>query len=288
MSLRTVRSLIDGARARHWAFGDKTAGDGAALLFLRARLISHVATHGAKIEGLIGTSLEYTIPIALPGLLVTDQGAILATHVAQEFVVSAGPVTPAVGAPYQDGWPVHLDDDGVPYVDFSEPAIASDPFGTYGGTPGFPLPNAMVRLINVALVMGDGTIPCTIVPESERHVTLPGRNPACFASGGRLVPITATTTTGDDRRWAACTAIQISYVGVPSLASLDAVLMLPDVLLEGLELDLAHYFAMQSKDVPAGDKAAFRAEAARCFAAMADAALDLTGEPQESSVHYRG
>ena len=39
MSTTTVRTLIDSARSRHWAFAQVQAGDGAALLFLCSEIV---------------------------------------------------------------------------------------------------------------------------------------------------------------------------------------------------------------------------------------------------------
>jgi hypothetical protein len=289
MSLTTARAIIDSARTRHWAFSSLALGDGAALLFLRSRFVTHVATHGAAIEGLIGTTLAYAIPVTSPGLLVASSGSILATNYGQQITVNGGVGTPMLANTYEDGWPVHLTEAGDPYVDFSEPSLAADPFGVFGGTPGFPLPTDMIRLISVALVLGAGmVVPCDVIPEAQRFTTLPGRAPAAFVSGNRLVPVQSTATAGATGRWASVTSIQLSYVGLQVLRALDDVLNLPSVLAEALIADLAAHFAMQAKEMPAAEKQLFRAEAARCAAQVGDAALDLLNEPLVSSVQYRG
>jgi hypothetical protein len=289
MSLTTARSLVDSARIRHWAFSALAVGDGAALLFLRSRFVTHVAAHGAAIEGLIGTTLVYAIPVTSPGLLITSSGSILATNWGQEITTNGGLGTPMLADTYADGWPVHLTEAGDPYVDFSEPSLAADPFGVFGGTPGFPLPTDMIRLISVALVLGsDAVIPCDVIPEAQRFTTLPGRNPSAFVSGNRLVPVQPAASAAATGRWASVASIQLSYVGLQVLRALDDVLNLPSVLAEALIADLAHFFAMQAKDVSAGEKAGFRAEADRSAAMVSGAALDLLNEPLVSSVQYRG
>jgi hypothetical protein len=293
MSLTTVRSIVDAARARHWAFTHLVLGDGAVLLFVRSRLVTHVATHGPKIEGLVGTTISYSFPLAGPTLLVTNTGSILTTAYGQGIVVNDGLGLPAVGSAYQDGWPVHLDGSGVPYVDFTETPVAGDPFGLNGGTPGFPLPGDMIRLIAATLTLGSPpglVIPCEILPEAARLSNSPGRNPQAFVSANRLVPIrpysTASANTSDV--WSGVTGVQLSYVGVQQLATLDDVLNLPTVLAEALIADTANMLAMQSRDMPPSEKVGFAREAARCSAVVGDAALDLLNEPMQSSVEYRG
>jgi hypothetical protein len=298
MSLATARAIIDAARTRHWAFSSLALGDGAALLFLRARLATHVAKHGAKIEGLVGTTMQYSVPLDPPPLLVASSGAVLGTNFGFQITTGEGPAVPVLGAAYQDGWPVHTTPDGVPYIDFSEPPIAGDPFGRYGGTVGFPLPSDMIRLIGVALVRSCGVVgPCDVIPEGQRFTTLPGRNPAAFVAGNRLVPVMATAPTAGaanvspslaGTRWADVAAIQISYVGLQALRALDDALNLPPVLAEALVADTAGYLAAQSKELSAAEKGLFAAEALRVGAAVADAALDVLNEPLESSVHYTG
>lgn len=297
MSLTTARVIIDSARIRHWAFSDLQVGDGAALLYLNARLRTHLALHGAKIEGLVGSSMSYSATLAQPTLLVTNTGSILVTNfgVAVQTAGSTnfGIWIPQLAVAYQDGWPVHVDANNVPYVDFSEPPIAGDPFGINGGTPGFPLPVDMIRLINVSLVFNSPVgvqIPCDVIPESQRFTSQPGRNPLAFLSGNRLVPVRVFNQPGlnSGDRWNSVVSIQISYVGVQQLQALDDVLNIPSVLTEALIADTANYFAMLSKLCPASDKAGFATEALKVGGMIASAALDLVNEPQANTVHYMG
>lgn len=276
----TVRAqeIIDGARARHWAFAELSAGDGAALLYLRQRLRTHLAQHGAQIEGLVGTSLRYTIAL-IAGLLVAEDAL----------------GNPSYTTTYQDGWPIHLDAFGNPYYDTSEPMIAADPFGLHGGTPGFPLPNDMVRLTEVILEYNGPTgllLPCDVIPEAGRLVKMPGRNPQAFVSGNRLVPnfpfypSPASTNSGD--RWFSVTGLQMAYVALPTLAALTDLLNLPGVLAEALVADLAVYFAFQAKALSQGERVAFQAVASEARAMIAAGSLDLLNEPEQSTVHYTG
>lgn len=288
MSLTVARTIVDSARTRHWSFGAVEAGDGPALLFINSRLRTHLGQHGAKIEGLIGTTMQYVVPLPTGTLLVTTTGAILATNYGQQIVTNTGTGTPQVTSAYQDGWPIQMSGN-IPYVDFSQPPLAADPFGLYGGTPGFALPTDMIRLISVALIYtNNAIIPCDVIPESQRFTTLPGRNPACFLSANRLVPVQPLSTGNTNTRWNNVSAIQISYVGIQTLLTLDDVLNLPAVLVEALIADVAVYFAMQSKTMALNEKMLFRTEADRCASLIANVALDLVNEPEVSMVHYTG
>lgn len=288
----TPRYVIDSARTRHWGFAQAQGGDGPALMFLNSRLRTHLASHGAKIEGLVGAAVAYDLPLTGGTLLVTNSGVLLITNFGLELTTS-GTALPTLGTAYADGWAIHVTGGGVPYVDFSEPPIAGDPFGVNGGVVGIPLPTDMIRLIAVSGVLSNPTgqeVPIDVVPEPQRFTTLPGRHPAAFLSGNRLVPIrgssVALQNTGD--WWDSVTTIRISYVPLQTLTSLDTVMNLPSVLEEALISDLAHYFALQSKDVPTADKVAFREEAMTTAAVIGAAALDTVNDAEEEAVIYNG
>ncbi len=268
----TPRDLIDAARTRHWAFSDITFGDGAALLFLNQRQREHLAAAGSDIEGIVGTAVQYDVSASgLTGLLVSFTSGV-----------------PIVAADGVNGWVVHEDDDGVPFVDGSEPMIAADPLGEQQG---FPLPSEMVRLINVMLVYQNGTfIPCTIVNERLRMDALPNRNPTVFIAGNRLIPMRQTTpnTQNTSDRWQSVQGIQISYVAIDTLRTLDDAVTLPVVLCGAMIADLAHYFAMQSKEVSTAERAQFRDEADRSAAMFREASLNLLSSPTDGMVDYKG
>lgn len=265
------RDLIDSARTRHWAFSSIQFGDGAALLFLNQRQREHLAMAGADVEGIVGTAVQYAVGSAMSGLLVSFTGGV-----------------PIVAASDADGWVVHVDDDGVPFVDNSEPQIAVDPLGA---RQGFPLPQEMVRLINVMLVYGTSQfVPCAVMNERARMSAMPGRDPVAFVAGNRLVPMRAKTpnTLNTADRWQSVVGIQISYVAVDTLHTLDDTIMLPVVLCGAMIADLAHYFAMQTKDVTPDERKMFRDEADRAAAMFREASLNLLNSPMDSSVEYRG
>lgn len=268
----TVQQIIDAARVRHWSFTDVELGDGAALLYLNERVRTHLGEHGSQIEGLVGSTIQHSL----------DRGTGLLVALDEDDV-------PYYTTTAEDGYAVHLDIDGVPYIDTDEPPIAGDPFGENGATPGFPLPRDVVRLISVGAIYGNGArnIPIDVIPERERYTRAPGRNPTAFVSGNRLVPVmpTAGHNTGD--RWNDVTALQISYVAVPDLTALTDRIPLPKVLCEALTADLALLFARQSPRCDKSDKAALTIEARDCAAAVAAASLDLLESVQQSSVLYK-
>jgi hypothetical protein len=268
-----VQDLIALARIQHWSFVDIALGDGAALLFIRQRLRSHLGAHAGAVEGLVGASLQYNLSTLGSGVLVALDGT----------------GTPVYATTTQDGWAVHLDVDGVPYIDPTETPVARDPFGQTGGTPGFPLPADFIRLIAVAGVYGPvgRVIPVDVIEERSRHTWAPGRNPAVFVSGNRLVPLMPFATGNTQDRWLSVTAIQISYIAVPVLTALTDAINYPSVLCEALAADLASLFGRQSQQCDKSDKAQIDREAARCASLVAAAADEILGAITSSSVQYK-
>lgn len=269
---RTVQHLIDSARLRHWSFANIALGDGAALLYLQSRQLAHLAEHGAAIEGLVGTTVQYDTALQTTGT----------------FVALDANGVPFYSTTLEDGYAVHLDGNGVPYIDTSEAPLAVDPFGASGGTPGFPLPSDMLRLISVACIYTNNRIiPCDVIPERMRFTTLPGRNPNAFVSGNRLVPLLPLSEGNSGDRWFSVRAVQISYVPIQTLTALDDEVLIPAVLCDALVADLALMFANQSEKCPAKDCAAIEREAERCAARIAVAADDMLDSVQHNSIVYR-
>lgn len=268
-STTRVRDLIDTARSRHWSFANTLVSNGAAARFLEDRQRTHLAAHGAAIEGLVNSSYEQAMGLDGARLVALLDGVGTFTDT------------------YEDGWAVHLEDGIVPYIDPTEPRIAGDPFGTNGGTPGFPMPTDMVRLSSVHAVYSPSgrVLPIAIIPERDR-AERPGRDLTAFLSGNRLVPNTLFSGTIDPR-WQQVTAIQVSYVGIQSFLTLDDVVMLPSVLCGALTADLALFFARQSKDCPAPDKAGFERDAQAAAAAVAMAGIDMVESVTSSHVIRR-
>lgn len=273
----TVQQIIDRARVRHWAFADLVLGDGAVLTFISQRLRTHLAMHGAAIEGLVNTTMTYQL-VSVAGLLIAEVAGV-----------------PQVATTYQDGWPIHVDAFGVPYYDPTEPMVATDPYGLHGGTPGFPLPGEMVRLIDVSLVynLPTGlTLPCDIIPEHGRIQAQPGRNPQAFVSGNRLVPMMPFSSSvggaNSANRWFNVQSLIMSYVALPTLTRLEDYLNIPAVLVEALDADAALMMARQSKAMPPTAVLGFERDAAAAAAIITTAGLEMLHEPEEDTVQYRG
>jgi hypothetical protein len=125
----TVQQLVENARARHPAFTKLAWPDGALLLFLNTYQRTKLLELADSIEPLVGQAKQIASVIA--GALVGSDAGV------PYYITTSG-----------DGWPVQ-NSGGVPYVDFTQPPIALDPFGATGGTPGFPLPTEFIRLINI-------------------------------------------------------------------------------------------------------------------------------------------
>ncbi len=291
MGTTTLRYLIDSARTRHWSFSNLPVGDGPALLYLNQRIRTRLAMHGAAIEGLVGTTMQYDVPLTAPSLLVTNAGTIITTNLGVAIGVGGNLGQPQLGTTYQDGWPIHITPAGYLYVDFSEPPIAGDPFGLNGGVPGFPLPEEMVRLIQVSLSYNSNPatlIPCDVVTEPQRFAMMPSRNPACFISGNRLVPMLPLDANNQADRWFNVSKITISYVGIDTYRSLDDTINFPAVLVEGLIADCAVFLANNSKACPPADKSAIQKEAAGVGGEVGSAGLSILEEGEQDNVIYNG
>ncbi len=274
----TCQQIIDRARLRHWTFTDIALGDGAVLQYLSQRLRTHLARHGATIEGMVNTTMTYQIG-AQAGLLVALVGGV-----------------PVYTTTYQDGWPVQIIG-GVPTVVTTGPMIATDPYGVHGGTPGFPLPSEMVRLIDVSLTLTNPpslVIPCDVIREHGRIQQQPGRNPMAFVSGNRLVPMfafagsSANPTPNTNDRWFSVSTLTMSYVALPTLQTLTDYLNIPAVLVEALDADCALLMARQSKTCPAASVAGFEKDAAQAATLGGLAGLELVHEPEQETIIYHG
>lgn len=268
----TARSIIEQARIRHPAFSDAHMPDGALLLFLNQRQRSHLLASGDGIGPLVAATAE--IATTIDGVLVGSENGV-----------------PTYLTSHEDGWPVFLDDTtGVPYFDFTGPKIAGDPFGESGGTLGFPLPDAFIKLVSVVATYESGaTGPVDIVHEKTRHDFAQGRNPAVFVTGNRLIPVlpASTTAIGGLAEWADVTTLTLSYIGSPTLTALTSILTVPDALVEALVADVAHLLAMRTPGLSASDRAMYRDEA-RTAAALLAGGSDLVGDATSGSVTYSG
>lgn len=265
----TALSLIEQARVRHPLFSDADMGDGALLLFLNQRQRTLLLSYGDALGPLVSTTVS--IATTINGILVgSDNG------------------TPVYLTTYEDGWPVFKDADGVPYFDFTGPKIAGDPFGQHGGTPGFPLPDNFVKLLNVSVTYSsDVTGPVLVVDERSRHHQPQGREPQVFISGNRLVPVLPTdpSSTGGLADWSDVVSVELSYLASPALTSLTDTLTVPDVMVECLVADVALLLARRVKGLSAAERQEFRVEAAQCAAALGQGS-DIVGDLPGDSVVY--
>lgn len=266
----TAQELIDGARIRHWSFADTVLGDGAAVLYLNQRIRTLLLRYRNALRSLINTTAETATVVS--GLLVGVD---------------------ADGVPYtlstlEDGYAVHLDGDGVPYVDTSDAPIATDPFGASGGTPGFPLPTDAIALFSVFVVYQDGsTGDVDIVEEALRNHGAPAHNAAAFISGNRIIPIRPAVAGARDI-WSSVTAVQTSYLALPSITALADAVPLPPAIDEVLIANLCEMFAMQSPKCPRPDREAFIVKARTAEQELDLMALDIVGDMQVSTVIYEG
>jgi hypothetical protein len=266
----TAQELIEGARLRHNAFTETALGDGAAVRFLNQRVRTLLLRYKSALRSIANATLQ-TAAVINGGLVGID----------------------ALGAPYYlstvgDGYPLHLDPTGIPYIDTTDPLIALDPFGAHGGTPGFPLPPDAIALFTLSVVYQSGqTGDVDVIDESERNHGPSGHNPAAFMSGNRVIPIRPAQPGGQDV-WTTVTAVQLSYLPMPTVKLLTDLVALPTVLADVLIAAIAELFAMQSPTLTAGERAGFAAAARRAEQDLDVAALDIVGEMAVSSVIYEG
>jgi hypothetical protein len=270
MSLITVQELIDGARVRHACFADTVLGDGAAVLFLNQRIRTLLLRYRSALRALINATMQAAAVV---------NGALVGVD--------------ALGAPsflttVADGWAVHVDGAGVPYVETTEAPIASDPFGASGGTPGFPLPTDAIALFSVFVVYRDGSSgDVDVVDEAARNFGPPGHNAAAFLSGNRIVPIRPAVAGAADI-WSSVVAVQLSYLPLPTVRALADTVPLPAAVAEALVAALAELFAIQSPSCADAVRAAFSAAARRAEDELDLTALDVVGDLQHNSVLFTG
>lgn len=258
-SSMTASLILDLARGRHPAFAQTTVPDGSILQAIDTRQRTLLLMYGGAIDGLVNTTVD--IALSFNGTLIGNDGGV-----------------PVYGTTYQDGWPQHQTDDGVPYVDFDETPIAGDPFGENGGTPGFPLPADFLKLIHVAITMTDRSyLPVDIVPENarlERHWPLP----TAFISGNRIVPIRPLVSGNSSDQWGrSIQSLQLSYVALPNLRSLADAITLPAVLTEALIAGTAEFLAMNSTTMRDIEKRAWSASARLAEEAASSFKVDVIG-----------
>lgn len=265
----TANQVLDMARGRHRLFMQEFAPDGVVLQQIDARQRLLLLRYGNAVGALINQTVS--IATVIGGVLVGSDSGV-----------------PFYSTTFQDGWALHQTNDGVPYVDFSEPAIAGDPFGAHGGTPGFPLPDDFVKLMQVSATLQDSSVvPVDVVPE-EARLERQRQMFIAFVSGNRLIPVRPLAANNSGDRWSMpITAITLSYIALPQLSGLSDVLTLPAVLIELLISGMAEHLSMMTPGLTASDKAGFAAAARRAEADIASFGLDVLDTATTTTVQYR-
>lgn len=273
--MTTALQLLDQARIRHPAFLDVRMPDGALVLFLNTRQRALLLLLAAESEALVSQSAQ--IAATVNGILLGVDGAGV-----PQFL-SAG----------EDGYPVFLDVDGNPYLDFTLPPVVFDPFGENGGTPGFPLPDQFVKLVSLAVIYDDGqTGPLDLVLERDRFSGR-GRVPRAFVSGNRLVPVREGGRSGANLvadQWTRVSGVQLSYVAMSTVATLADELTLPTVLEEALIAGLAEMMAIaaQPKTIDAASRRSFTTQRQEAELTLKEYGERILGDVTTQTVSYRG
>jgi hypothetical protein len=265
----TVQNMIEQARVRHPSFMPLNYPDGAILMFLNQYQRTALLKFADSIEPLIGQARQIATVIA--GALVGSDAGV------PYYITTSG-----------DGWPVQSDL-GVPYIDYTQPAIALDPFGLTGSTPGFPLPADFIKMINVvAASLYDAALPVEIMPENQRRHS-PQRTLSVFISGNRLVPIRLGAAPFNDR-WQDVTSVTLSYIAMQTLTAASDVLTLPSALLDAMESAVAERYALAAPKEAISDalKLQFVKQRVASEAAMLEAGMKMLGDVTTSHVQFMG
>jgi hypothetical protein len=271
----TVSQIIDQARIQDARFFDVSIPDGALVLELNRTQRTLLLKYADSIQGLLDQSLQ--VATSINGNVVGVDGSgnpyYLTTPGTGWAVSNAGTLT-----------------NPIPYVDFSQPPIALDPFGQNGGTPGFPLPPDIIKIIHVVGVYLDGTCcDIDIVPEVSRNLTNT-HNPAAFLNGNRMVPVRDGSPLGPtiwQDLWNSISSVTMTWIGVPSVAVLTDVLTIPVVLHDALVMAIASLLAQGVSDMAMAEKAAWAAKKVDAINQIALAGTDMLNELTMNTVLYR-
>lgn len=271
MSLaRTALSLIDEARTRHHAFLSATVPDGVFVMGLNTKLRSLLLQYADAIQTLVDQSVSVaaTVSGALVGVDSSGNPYYLTTPGTGYAVSNAGtPTNP------------------IPYVDFSGVPISTDPFGQNGGTPGFPLPTDMIKLITVTSTFSDGTLAdIDIIPERMRFQN-PTHNAQAFINGNRLVPVRLGAPPYYDW-WTNVTGVSVTFIAPQTVAYFTDTFSYPIVLYEALIAHLAKMLAYTIKEVTLPERQLFDSASKQADADFMTAGKDLVMQLTETSVIY--
>lgn len=278
MSLNvTVASIIDQARIQDARFFDLRVPDGALLLCVNQTQRLLLLKYGAMIQGLIDQTVQTAAQVSGALVGVDDAGT-------PYYITTTG-----------NGYPVRnagTSSVPIPYFDTSLAPVSLDPFGANGGTPGFPLPADLIKLIQVVCVFQDGTTAdIDIVPERSRNLT-GTHNPTVFINGNRLVPIrngatgTSTTTTFNDY-WNAVYSVSTTYIAMTTVLTTSDVITLPVVLHDALIAAVADLLARATPGMSANDRLMFANTKTQTATAVEMAGVDILGDVEQTSVLFR-
>lgn len=243
--------------------------DGAAVLYLNQRQRHLLLKYRDALRGLLGTNVE-TAAVVNGSLVGVTVGG-----------------TPYFLTTMADGYAVSLNGNGVPYVDTTRAAIARDPYGENGGTPGWPLPpDAIALLTMTATFSGGGESPVTVVDESERLRAAPGRYLPAFVAGNRIVPIRPSNTLGMSDGWSSVVSVRLAYIGVVTVSATEETVAIPVPLHEPLIAGIAELFAKQSRHCTVAERQQFAEAARRSEQEIAEGAFDVLGDMQVTNVIY--
>lgn len=265
---RTVQGLIDEARTRNVLFFNSGVPDGALLLALNTKQRTLLAQYGDAIAPVVGQSVQVAAVVAGSLVGVTVNGV-------PQFVTTQGV-----------GYPVTFSSNGVPIFSTNGASVSLDPYGQQGGTPGFPLPDDLVRLVWVSAIFADSSqADVGVVPERSRY-QMSTPDISAFINGNRLVPIrftnTAQPTVAPDW-WTQVTSVVMSYLKMQTLVALTDVLTIPTFLHEPLIAHLAYTLALGTEGVKPDF---YLAQSKDADAALLAAGRDLVGMVTQSSVTY--
>lgn len=272
----TARQILDEARTQDARFFSLTVPEGALLLTLNTTQRNLLLQYGSSVEGLLDQSVQVAAVVS-GGLVGIDPTTGLPYYI----------TTQGSGYPVLNAGTVSVP---LPYYDFTQQPISLDPFGVSGGTPGFPLPTDLIKLIHIVAAFLDGrTTDVALIPERSRHHTNT-HDLTVFLNGNRLVPVRcdpANNTGVYHDWWNSVASITTSYIGMTTLSALDTVMTIPVVLHAALVAAAAALLARTCPECTPADRAFYASFATSTGQAMAMAGIDLLGDVVQSSVIVR-
>lgn len=272
----TARQILDEARTQDARFYSLTVPEGALLLTLNTAQRNLLLQYGTSVEGLLDQATQVAAQVS--GVLV----GIDPTTGLPYYITTSGS-----GYPVQNAGTVSVP---IPFYDFTQQPVSLDPFGVNGGTPGFPLPVDLIKLISVIAAFSDGTTTdIDVIPERSRNYTNT-HNPAAFLNGNRLVPIHSGSPPLSgvyQDVWASITSVTTTFIGMTTLTDLDTVVTMPVVLHAGLRAEVMSLLARTCPACTAQDRAWYAEQATLAGKAIEIAGMDLLGEVVQNSILYR-